>query len=45
MGTGRRWCWKHGIFPDSPNRPEFPSTVLGPGEEYRHVCVCKFDAG
>lgn len=32
-------------FPDSPNRPEFSSTVLGPGEEYRHVCVCKFDAG
>jgi aldose 1-epimerase len=22
-------------FPDSPNRPEFPSTVLRPGEELR----------
>lgn len=22
-------------FPDSPNRPEFPSTVLRPGEVYR----------
>ena len=22
-------------FPDSPNRPEFPSTVLRPGETYR----------
>ncbi|NEE48203.1 galactose-1-epimerase, partial [Streptomyces sp. SID8455] len=21
-------------FPDSPNRPEFPSTVLRPGEEF-----------
>lgn len=29
-------------FPDSPNRPEFPSTVLHPGEEYRHICVYKF---
>ena len=26
-------------FSDSPNRPEFPSTVLGSGEEYRHVCL------
>lgn len=32
-------------FPDSPNRPEFSSTVLGPGKEYRHVCVYKFSAG
>lgn len=31
-------------FPDSPNRPEFPSTVLGPGENYLHVCVYKFGA-
>ena len=25
-------------YPDSPNRPEFPSTVLRPGEKYVHVC-------
>lgn len=30
------------LFPDAPNRPEFPSAVLRPGEEYRHVCVYKF---
>ena len=30
------------MFPDSPNKPEFPSTVLRPGEEYRHTCVYKF---
>jgi aldose 1-epimerase len=24
-------------YPDSPNHPEFPSTVLRPGEEYRQV--------
>lgn len=28
-------------FPDSPNHPEFPSTVLSSGEEYEHVCVYK----
>lgn len=31
-------------FPDSPDHPEFPSTVLGPGDRYRHVCVYKFGA-
>lgn len=25
-------------FPDSPHHPEWPSTVLRPGEEYRTVC-------
>lgn len=30
-------------FPDSPNHPSFPSTVLCPGEEYRQVCIYKFD--
>lgn len=29
-------------FPDSPNHPEFPSTVLNPGETYKHICVYKF---
>lgn len=29
-------------FPDSPNNPEFPSTVLQPGEEYNHVAIYKF---
>lgn len=29
-------------FPDSPNRPDFPSTVLNPGENYHHVCIYKF---
>ena len=44
MGTGRRWRWKHGIFPTVPTVRSFPR-LLGPGEEYRHVCVCKFGAG
>lgn len=29
-------------FPDSPNQPGFPSTVLGPGKEYHTVSVYKF---
>ncbi|MFG2094374.1 aldose epimerase family protein [Streptomyces sp. NPDC048612] len=29
-------------FPDSPNRPDFPSTVLRPGETYRSETVYRF---
>lgn len=29
-------------FPDSPNQPAFPSTVLEPGRPYSHTCVYKF---
>ncbi|MFI6701738.1 aldose epimerase family protein [Streptomyces sp. NPDC050509] len=29
-------------FPDSPNRPDFPSTVLRPGEVYASTTVCRF---
>ncbi|MFJ9628197.1 aldose epimerase family protein [Streptomyces sp. NPDC101175] len=31
-------------FPDSPNRPEFPSTVLRPGGTYRSETVYAFSA-
>ncbi|MFF2145680.1 aldose epimerase family protein [Kitasatospora sp. NPDC058190] len=31
-------------FPDSPNRPEYPSTVLRPGEEFRSMTVYCFSA-
>lgn len=29
-------------YPDSPNHPNFPSTVLNPGEIYRQTCIYKF---
>lgn len=29
-------------FPDSPNQPEFPSTVLRPGEEFRSTTIFRF---
>ncbi len=28
-------------FPDSPNQPNFPSTILKPGEKYTHTCIYK----
>ncbi|HVL36409.1 MAG TPA: aldose epimerase family protein [Burkholderiales bacterium] len=35
--SGRRGiCLEPQHFPDSPNHPAFPSTVLRPGERYRH---------
>lgn len=29
-------------FPDSPNRPNFPSVTLKPGEKYTQVCIYRF---
>ena len=29
-------------FPDSPNRPDFPSTVLRPGETFTSTTVYRF---
>ena len=29
-------------YPDTPNNPHFPSTLLNPGENYTHVCVYRF---
>lgn len=36
------FCLETQHFPDSPNKAEFPSTVLSPGETYKHVCIYKF---
>jgi aldose 1-epimerase len=35
-------CLEMQHFPDSPNKPKFPSVVLNPGETYRQVTVYKF---
>ena len=35
-------CLETQHFPDSPNRPEFPSTVLRPGETYESTTVYRF---
>jgi len=48
-GKGGRMYEKHGglcletqHFPDSPNRPDFPSTVLRPGETFHSTTVHAF---
>lgn len=35
-------CLETQRFPDSPNQPEFPSTILRPGEEYKQMTIHKF---
>lgn len=35
-------CLEPQHFPDAPNHPNFPSTLLRPGEEYRHTSVYRF---
>ena len=35
-------CLEPQHFPDAPNHPNFPSTVLRPGEEYKHTTVFRF---
>jgi aldose 1-epimerase len=40
----RRWafCLETQHFPDAINKPHFPSTILNPGEIYKHSVVHKF---
>jgi aldose 1-epimerase len=35
-------CLEAQHYPDSPNHPEFPSTVLRPGEVYKQTTVYRF---
>jgi aldose 1-epimerase len=45
---GRVYQHRHGLcletqhFPDSPNKPDFPSTILQPGETYNTETVYRF---
>ncbi len=45
---GRPYGPHHGVcletqhFPDSPNKPHFPSTLVRPGREYRELTVFRF---
>jgi aldose 1-epimerase len=41
-GFRTAFCLETQHFPDSPNHPEFPSTVLKPGERYHEVTLYKF---
>jgi aldose 1-epimerase len=35
-------CLETQHFPDSPNQPSFPSTILKPGEDYQQTTIFKF---
>lgn len=35
-------CLETQHFPDSPNQPSFPNTILKPGEKYTHTSLYKF---
>jgi aldose 1-epimerase len=43
-GRHAGFCLEPQHFPDSPNKPQFPSTVLRPGQEYRSRTVFTFSA-
>jgi aldose 1-epimerase len=38
------FCLETQHFPDSPNQPAFPSTLLRPGETYKSTTIYKFSA-
>lgn len=48
--TGRPYRHRNGFcletqhFPDSPNQPSFPTTILRPGQTYRTTTIYKFSA-
>lgn len=35
-------CLETQAFPDSPNQPDFPDTILRPGQTYRHLTHFRF---
>ena len=35
-------CLETDKYPDTPNKPEWPSAVLRPGEKYQSQCIYKF---
>jgi aldose 1-epimerase len=41
-GKHAGFCLETQHFPDSPNQPTFPNTVLKPGETFRSTSVYKF---
>lgn len=39
------FCLETQHYPDSPNKPHFPSVVLRPGQIYKHLTVHRFSSG
>ena len=44
-GFRNAFCLETQHYPDSPNKPEFPTTVLKPGERYESTTVYRFSVG
>jgi aldose 1-epimerase len=44
IAYGRRtaFCLETQHFPDSPNKPSFPSTLLSPGQRYHTITIYRF---
>lgn len=38
------FCFEAQHYPDSPNKPDFPSTLLSPGETYTQTTIYRFGA-
>jgi aldose 1-epimerase len=36
------FCMEPQHYPDSPNKPQFPSTELKPGETYKNTIIYRF---
>ncbi len=43
-GPRSGFCLETQHFPDSPNKPQFPTTVLRPGDTFRSTTVFRFSA-
>jgi aldose 1-epimerase len=43
-GKHAGFCLETQHFPDSPNKPHFPSTILRPGDVYKSLTIHKFSA-
>ena len=39
------FCLETQHFPDSPNKPHFPSVILRPGQRYNTITIFKFSTG
>jgi aldose 1-epimerase len=37
-------CLEPQVYPDAPNRPDFPTARLDPGQNYRHTSLFRFSA-
>ncbi len=41
-GNSRAFCLETQHYPDAPNHPSFPSTLLRPGQKLEEVTIYKF---